>query len=78
MNLYKLERELDIIQDKDKRVVVKIRNGLKDIVLDVTAVTEEDGNVVLLTGEMDMLSKFGLTSLLTLGGLKEAKEGVIA
>lgn len=77
MNLYKLERELDIIQEKDKRVVVKIRNGLKDIVLDVTAVVEEDGDVVLLTGEMDILSKFELTSLLTLG-LKEAKESVTA
>jgi hypothetical protein len=77
MNLYKLEQELDIIQEKDKRVVVKIRNGLKDIVLDVTAVVEEDGDVVLLTGEMDILSKFELTGLLTLG-LKEAKESVTA
>ena len=53
MTLEKLEKELSVIPDGNRTVVVRVHNGLSDFELEVTAVETGNNKVVLLVGEAD-------------------------
>lgn len=77
MTLEKLEKELSVIPDGNRTVVVRVHNGLSDFELEVTAVETGDNKVVLLVGEADNVPLDGNLDLIDAISKKIGSIGII-